>query len=275
MPIDEKTYADSFAQIQMGTRDAVHFDVPYFDGVIDGQGLVFQHLRALPCPIGKTDPMDVRHTHADHSGCSNGYIYELAGEMTCIISGGSKRVQALDMGLLTGATLQITVPRFYTDDPKKEVIVAFADRLYLKDNKAKVVATQLFEHNTGGLDRVRRSILEVEHLIDSHGKRYREHEDFRVAGGQIAWTGTRQPGMDPTTNKGEVCSIRYRYTPYWYISHILHEIRVVREGLDSARAPQAALIQREYIFEDEQNDPLAPSSLRQAPAPRQGSFGVR
>ncbi len=274
MALTDEMAAETFYPINMGNKEAVHLDMQYIDGFVDGQGLLYEHWRAIPCPVGKEDPFDVRKVHTDHSGCSNGFIYVFAGLIVCTSTGNSKSIQALDMGLVTGSTLQITLPRFYADNPDKEVAVAIFDRLYLKDLNAHVVATQLFEHNIGGFDRMRYPITEVELLVDSHGKQYYQGKDFVLAEGTVKWIG-QQPGMNPSTSKGETCSIRYRYVPYWYIHHILHEIRVVRNGPDSIRAPQAALIQREYVFENEQNDPLTPGSTRQATAPRDGSFGPR
>ncbi len=275
MAVTDRDLEESFIPIDMQTKEAVHLDLPSMDGFVHGEGLLYEHYRALPCPIGKEDPFDVRKVHEDHSGCSNGFIYEFAGLMVCTSTGNSKSFQNLDMGLVTGSTLQVTIPRYYEDKPEKEVVIAIFDRLFLKEFKAKVVSAQLFEHNVSGMDRLKYSVLEVEHLIDSHGKRYHQGQEFVVAGGQLVWNGPNQPGMNPATGKGEVCSIRYLYTPFWYCHTILHEIRVVRSGPDSVRAPMTALIQREYIFEDEQNDPRAPVSPRQATAPRNGSFGQR
>jgi hypothetical protein len=288
MTINPQSLAESFIQIDMPVSDVVHMDTGYTDAVVDGQGMLLEHWRALPCPVGKGDPFDMRKMHADHSGCSNGYIYEQGGDITALFVGNSKQLQALDVGFVTGSTVQITVPRFYTNDRTREVVISVLDRLYLKqttnqEHPINVIAAQLFEHNTSGMDRVKYPINAVELIVDSHGKRYYQGDDFDVSNGQIAWRGTKQPGMDPETGKGEVCSIRYRYTPYWYVSNLMHEIRVVRSGFGTERTPMTALLQREYAFENEQNDqgqrpgssPLANNSQRQAMAPRSGSFGPR
>lgn len=277
MALDGSTLSESYYPIKMPENDAVHMDMGYLDGVVDGQGVVFEHWRALPCPIGKGDATDIRRVHADHSGCSNGFIYEYAGDMVCIFSGNSKNIQLLDMGLVTGSTVHLTLPRFYKDRLDSEVLVAVFDRLYLKTSKAKVIATELFEHNISGSDRAKYPILKVEALYDSHGKKYAEGTDFDVVGGQIVWKAMKQPGMDPTTLKGDTCSIRYHYTPYWYVNQLLHEIRVLRQADETGRAPMAVLIQREYVFENAQNDREAknPNDPRQAQAPRDGAFGPR
>lgn len=270
-----KIVAESFVPINMPIRDVVHADVGYLDGVIDGQGIQFEHWRAMPCPIGKEDPYDSRKVHECSIGCSNGFLYMLAGDITAVFTGNSKSIQALDTGLVTGASAQLTLPRLYDNDPTKEVAVAPFDRLFLKQNVGTVIATELFEHNIGGKDRLKYQAVAVEHLMDSHGKQYAQNEDFYLAGGQLEWRGTRRPAMNPETRKGEVCAIRYRYIPFWYIDRLLHEIRILRNGYGVERAPMSVLIQREYFFESEQNNRNAPQSARQAVAPRDGSFGPR
>lgn len=283
MPLDAQTLSDSFI-IDMPAHDTVHMDSDYTDSVVDGQGVVLEHWAALPCPIGKGDPFDVRKMHADHSGCSNGYIYAPRGDLTCIFVANSKQIQALDVGFLIGSSVQVTIPRYYTSDRSKEVVIATLDRLYLKQLDAtstpiNVIAAQLFEHNTSGFDRLKYPANKVEVVVDSHGTQYSEGADFDLISGQLKWRGPRQPGMDPETGKGEVCSARYRYTPYWYVSNLLHEIRLVRNGALTERTPMTAILQREYVFENEQNDqgqrPLGNNSARQATAPRGPSFGPR
>lgn len=275
MALDHKALVESFIPTDIPIREAVHMDVAYLEGFVDGQGVPFEHFRALPCPIGRDDPFDVRRVHEDHSGCSNGHIYERVGVMTCTFTGNSKSIQQMDMGLVTGATVQLTLPRFYDSDTSKEVSVAPLDRLYLSKQVASVVGTQLFEHNISGKDRLKYPIVLVESLIDNQGNKYTQGEHFDVVGGQIAWRGTSQPGMNPATKRGAVCSVRYRYIPFWYIDRLLHEIRLLRQGPDVVRAPMSVLIQREYFFENEQNDRQTKDSPRKAVAPRDGAFGPR
>lgn len=271
--LDEKAVAESFIQIDMPVNDAVHADVGYLDGFVDGQGVLFEHWSAMPCPLGLDDPYDSRHNH-DHSGCSGGFIYTKSGEMACTFTGNSKSIQALDPGLVTGSTAQLTLPRFYSDNPRKEVSIAPFDRLYLKSNVGTVICTQMYEHSITGKDRLKYPVVEVELLIDARGNRYYPGEAFSVIEGLVVWNGTAQPGMNPETRRGEVCSIRYKYIPFWYVDRILHEIRLVRNGDLVVRAPMSILIQREYFFENEQNRKTT-DSPRQAAAPRDGAFGVR
>jgi hypothetical protein len=281
LPLDKKALLDSY-QIEMPTQDVVQMDVGYVDNVIQGQGVSFLHYRAIPCPVGLGDPGDIRHTHSDHTNCSNGFIYELAGEVVCFFSGNGKSFQWQDIGMVSDASVQVTVPRYYIDRPGEEALLSPFDRLYLKEASALVVTFQKFEHNQSGMDRLHYPIVEVESIIDSNGVKYTS-SDFVLESGQIKWTGYNRPAMDPKTNRGQVCAVRYRYVPFWYVSRILHEIRMVqaREPGETAastkRMPYAVVLQREYLFENEKNDPRAvnPDSSRMVAAPRRGSFGPR
>jgi hypothetical protein len=273
--LDQKSIVESYVPINMPTHEAVHLDVPYLESFVDGQGVAFDHYVAYPCPVGREDVYDVRKAHADHSGCSNGNVYEKVGTMTCSFTGNSKSVQQLDPGLVTGSTVQLTLPLFYDSDVRKKVTVAIFDRLYLKENVASVIGMELFEHNTGGRDRLKYPVIEVESLMDATGAKYYQDKDFDIVEGQLFWRGTNQPGMNPETRKGAVCSIRYKYVPFWYVDRILHEIRLVRQGPATVRAPSSVLLQREYFFENEQNSRQAKDSPRQAVAPRDGAFGPR
>lgn len=274
MALDAKTIADSYVPTNMPVHDAVHMDVPYLDAFVDGQGVPFIHYRVMPCPIGKDDPYDSRKGH-DHVGCSNGFIYEKVGELTCTFTGISKDIKNLDVGFVTGSSAQLTLPLFYTDDPRRKVSMTYMDRLYLNVEIGTVVNTQLYEHNISGKDRLKYPAVEVEALIDSHGNHYNQGEHFDLKDGQVVWRGAAQPGMNPETRKGEVCSIRYKYIPFWYVDRLIHEIRIVRNGPDVVRAPMSVLVQREYFFENEQNDRAAKDSARKAVAPRDGAFGPR
>ncbi len=282
--ITDQQISDSY-QIQMPTMDHVHMDTPYLDNVIDHQGILFRHYRAIPCPVGLsgTDAYDIRKTHQDHNNCSNGFIYDFVGCARVIFSSNPKELRHLDVGYLTGSTAQITVPRFYDDKPDEPLLLSPFDRLYLDKCKTLVVTFEKVEHNISGMDRARYPIVFVEFCMDSDGVRYQPNQDFTIVNGQIKWLTVKQPGMDPSTGKGKILAVRYRYTPFWYIERLIHEVRVhptqnnETGTLDATRMPYAAVIQREYTFENEQNDPRNqnPNDTRQARAPSSGSFGPR
>jgi len=280
MALSEATLASSYQISQ--PRDNVFLDPGSFDSTIEAHGVRFVHYRAIPCPVGLGDRYDIRKTHSDHAGCSNGFLYDQAGEVLCAFTGNGKNQSFTDVGMLSDASAQVTFPRYYIGDLKEEIMLSPMDRLYLAENTALVVHFQKFEHNQTGMDRTSYPILEVEAIIDSSGKRY-DSSQYKIVDGQILWTTNVRPGMDPSTNKGQVCSIRYRYVPFWYVSRILHEIRLTpaSDPSDSERTvqrmPYQVVLEREYMFENEQNDVRAPKpdSPRQAVAPRSGTFGPR
>lgn len=267
-----------------GIQPAVRFYVEDFDNLIEEQGMVFTHFRAMPCPVGRTDRFDIRKGHEDHAGCSNGFLFKYAGEVVGAATGNSRSKSLIDVGLTNTSSMQVTLARHYFNQPEEEIIVAPFDRFYMKENNATVCHAQLFEANVSGLDRLQFPATDVEHLIDSNGKSYDMLKDFSIYKGQIKWIGNDRPAMDPTSGKGQICSIRYRYVPYWYCEKILHEIRVVKvydekqQKVVVSRMPYAILLQRENVFEGSaRNDPASaePDNQRQAVAPRQGSFGPR
>jgi len=254
----------------------VSFDIEAFDDAIRSHGVLFTHWRAMRCPVGLVDPYDPRRPHDDHSGCSNGYLYTTAGNVTALFVGNSMETTiAPEAGVLDAASAQITIPRFY-DGSSTPVHVAPFDRLYLSNPEILVPNWQTFRHSGTARDKLSFPAEEVQDLVDSFGRRYQQGVDFEVRGGVIHW-GANTPGMDATSGKGLVCSVRYNYRPYWYIKRLLHEIRVTQADDQKTgrrvltRMPQAALLQREYVFEKEANDPEAPdpNSLRQVPLPEE------
>jgi hypothetical protein len=284
MALDANALAQSFQPVATDLPADVHFEVSDFDNLIEEQGMTFVHFRAMPCPVGKSDRYDIRKTHEDHAGCSNGFLYRPAGEVTAVATGNARSKSLIDVGILNGSSMQVTPARYYSNNPTEEVIVAPFDRFYLKDSKAMVVHSQLFESNQSGMDRLQYPAVKVEALIDSNGVSYEQEADFVIEKGQVRWVGMNRPAMDPMSNKGQVCSVRYRYIPYWYVDRILHEIRVVKaydekqQAVVTQRMPYAIMLQRENAFEgSERNDEKAPNpdSGRQAVAPRTGSFGPR
>lgn len=262
--------------------DNVSFDVEGFDHLIADNGIRFIHQISTPCPIGLTDPYDI-HPHSKHDTCSNGHIYENAGIVTAYLSGNQNIPFFEDVGIADGSTVQITLRQKY-DDKDVEIRVSNYDRFYLHDYKAEVITKERFEHNQTGIDKLRYPVLNVELLIDSRGNKYTPGVDFVIVDSKIKWIG-KQPTFDPKEEKGEVCSVRYTYVPFWYCDKLLHEIRVTRNhdtitGEDKiTRLPYAVLLAREYIFENSRNDDDALTgaspSRRSVQAPRKGSFGPR
>lgn len=260
---------------------AVSFDIPAFDRLIESQGVTFVHWRAMRCPVGLVDQYDIRRPHEDHEGCSNGFVYTCAGKIKAAFTGNSNAPNFSGTGILNGASVSVTMDRFY-DGTREPIYISAFDRLYLDEENIAVVNWQLFEASATGRERLNFPVVQVQDLIDTDGTRY-SGADFEVIGGQVCWLTQRRPGADPTTGKGRVCSIRYTYRPYWYVKQLIHEVRVAQAenpatGIrEIMRLPQAALLQREYVFEDEEKDSRAPDpdSARQVKSPPSGSFGPR
>lgn len=274
--------ADEAFQMQIPPQ-AVSFDPDGFDSFIRNQGVEMEHFRSMKCPVGMTDPDDVmRRPHDHHQGCSNGFVYTLAGTVTCSFLGNSKESRYQDYGRVDGSTVSATFPRTYDDKSEVEVSMCQYDRLYLKEKAITVVNWHTFAAHITGVDRLQFPAVHVSDLMDSHGKRYVEGLDFVVREGKIHWVDGVGPGIDPQTGKGVVCSVRYSYRPFWYVARMEHEVRVAQVEDEYGerslkRFPQQARLQREVWFEKEERDAEAPNpnSARQKPGPADGSFGPR
>lgn len=265
--------------LQFPFEQAVTFDIEEFDSFVRSQGIKLVHYRAMPCPVGKVDINDIRRPHEDHEGCSNGFIFIKSGLITCLFQGNTNSYQQLDIGLLDGSTVRCTAPRFY-DDTQEEVSITPFDRFYLLDEAIVVPNWELVEAHITGKDRLKFPATSVSDIIDSKGKRYYP-SDYTIEKGQIAWNQGKGPGFDPYTNKGLIYSTRYFYKPYWYVSRVLHQIRVAQtESLlerSVVRLPHEFMLTREYVSMNEDKDPDAkdPNSEKQVRGPRQMSLGPR
>lgn len=246
----------------------IRFDVAAFDEAVKSHGIWFKHWRAMRCPGGLIDPKDIRRPHADHAGCSNGYIYTAAGKIGCLFTGNGLSPSAEDPGLAMSAHAQITLPRYY-EGTIEEVTIAPFDRLFLDQKNITVSFWQLAETNQTGIDKLNFPIVKVIDLMDAHLTRYYEG-DYTIQDGRIVW-GSNRPPYDAENNRGTVYSVRYTYHPYWYVIQLPHEIRVAHVEEDFlegtrcvVRMPQFATIQREYVFENQDNDPEAVADSNKA-----------
>jgi hypothetical protein len=282
-----KPTPDTLYQLQFAS-DAVSFDAAKFDEFIRSNGVTLLHWRAMRCPVGMTDPDDIRRPHDHHENCSNGMVYTLAGKVTVGFMNNSSDLRFIDAGRLDGSTVTVVLPRFYDDKPEVRVEIDSFDRMYLPlDDSQDVTVTtkQTFAANASGVDKLHFPIVRVQELMDADGKRYVDGVDFEVRDGQIRW-GSRRPGLDAKLQKGKVCSARYSYRPYWYVKSLIHEVRLatVTDEFTMERRteqmPQAAVLQREFFFEKEQRDQQAPPASNppvaaQQSAPGDGIFGPR
>lgn len=258
------------------TYVTISFDPDEFDVAIRSQGVNFVHFRAMRCPVGMTDRDGTRRSGEDHSGCSNGFIYTKAGDVTALFTSNDNKQDQADVGLIDGSTVQITTPRTYNDSDV-EIQVAPFDRFYLNEEAVTVPHWELVEASPTGKDRLSFPIVNILDVVDSHGKRYGV-ADYSVVDGQLIWIGDR-PGYNATLLKGDVYSIRYSYRPYWYVTRVMHQVRIARveTALEAGllvRMPQQFVLKREVNFEKEDRDTQAPDSAspRQVQGPRKGAY---
>lgn len=288
-------------------REAVDLDPQAIDDLLRGHGLVFVHHKAMKCPVGVVDVDDERHPHGDHGSCQNGFLYKAVAPMTCAPNSNNDSASVQDIGVLSQATMQVTAPRFYdvcaADGSPLEVHLAPYDKLYLAEESITVPNWQLFEACGGPTDKMDYPLALVEYLVDAQGQDLAEGKDFCIQAGLLKWLpgGRHVPVPNVDAGTGAIMSIRYRYRPWWIISNLPHEIRVSQgtNPLTGERYTQVlqqqAHLQREYIFNNQPNDPeakdvqpkevaknkqplaeaLGKSSLRQNMAARDGGFGPR
>lgn len=253
------------------------FNVDAFDDFVNAHGAEFTHFRALRCPIGLTGLYDNRQTHDDHIGCSNGFIYKAIGKVNCVFSNSGDKEHQKPNGIVDGSRAIISINRMYNGTETPAQLANF-DRLYLSESAVTVVNWELFEAHQTGIDKLKFPIEEIEHIMDSNGIEYTQN-DFDIKDGRIIW-GKKRPGVQ-FDGKGTVCTARYTYRPYWYISNIIHESRFAKipDKLTGVRKivrfPYQCEIQREYYFENERKDDQTPISARQVLGPANGSFGSR
>jgi hypothetical protein len=265
-------------------RDASSFDTDAFDNAIFSHGVQFLHYRAMRCPIGLATTTDIRKMHDNHPGCSHGFLYTLGGQITAIFTGNNAVDRQTTGGLVGDGVAQVTTPRFY-DSTQTPFYATKYDRLYLTEPGIFVTNWEVFECSITGKDRCSFPVEYVVDLVDSDGNRYAQNVDFTIDHGMIVWDDRRRPKGPIPGDGGVVCGIRYLYRPYWYVTQLMHEVRVARGEMPDGtsrvqRMPMSLAIQREYLFESEsapvEGDALSPPvTPRQAPAPRVGTFSPR
>jgi hypothetical protein len=250
---------DSVYSILM-PHEAVAMEPAAFDSFVNNNGVRLIHFRALPCPVGLDDPTDIRRTHDDHSGCSNGFIYQAIGRVTCLFLSNQTQIRKLDAGFVDGSSVSVTFPRFYDFDPQRRVLVRPYDRMFLEEENITVGGTNLMKRRQDGrADRPNYPALAVHLLVDSDGVYYQQGVDFTLDRGDVAWADGHGPAA------GKTYSIWYEYQPYWYVDRLVHEIRVVptRDYVNtklvrSERLSFAAILNREYVHRDKAPDILSP-----------------
>ena len=267
--------APQIQELQFPARNSVAFDLQAFEDAITAHGLEFVHYRAMRNPIGLIDKYDNRRPNPSSSKAANGFLYNKAGCVKALFIGNTKDTRASEGGLVDAANAQFTPLRQYLDTAEQVFLAPF-DRLYLKEETVLVTRHETLENDPTGTDRPKFPVVRVLDCVDANGTYYRQCSDFEVVNGNIVW-GSRRPGLNPESSHGIVYGIRYVYRPYWYVQRLLHELRLVQqddplEGRIMTQAPQSALVQREYVFEDEAADS---EDSRAAESPKDGGMPVR
>ncbi len=260
--------------------DAVNLDLDAQDKFIRSIGVEFLHYEAVICPVGVGDMMDTRPSHHDHNECSNGYIYRFAGVVSASFTSNSATSSLSDVGMIDGSVVNVTFPRFYNDSPEKRVYVQIYDRFYIKNQVVLVPNSQLVEAHLTGTDKFTYKIEEVVGaIVDSNNKHYGP-SDYTISDGKLIWNTGNRPGFNPEINKGTTYSIRYLYTPFFYCSRLIHEVRIANKSnfitgaKTNARAPYSAFLSREYYLYKEEKS-LSEDTRRDLIQPRDSSFGPR
>jgi hypothetical protein len=259
---------------------AVAFDPDKIDLTIQSHGIRFVHYQAMFNPAGLIDPNDSRRPDVEvDSEAINGMTYIKAGYFRALLNGNSKEVKAMEGGILNTARAQITTQRFYecerNSDPER-VYLAPYDRLFLDNENILVVRHELATAHETGLDRLRFPVVQVKALVDSNNVQYGP-SDYQVEEGCLRWIGKR-PGINPNTGKGLVYSIRYLYRPFFYIDHLIHELRLgLHEDLTGKTTiplQQCAIVNREYVYHSRQKDSEKPDQ-ESINAPADGGFSPK
>jgi hypothetical protein len=237
-------------------------DLAKNDDLITQRGVEFEHWVAIPSPIGLKDRGDYRRSDQYDTITSNGMIYKKAGCFTAAIVSNSKKKIPIEGGVFDYSTARLLVPRYYNDKEVadgEEIHLAPGDRVFIKDTEVLVSNYQRMQYNPGGLDRAQFPVKSVQHIVDSQNKEYKCGYHFKITDGHIEWVqGRSNPGIDMETGKGRIYSMRYKYNAHWYITDIPNEVRVIQSTVGGERVvermPYSAIIQREYVYYNQNND---------------------
>lgn len=266
------------------------FDLKKQDAFVTSFAVDFLHYKAMPSPIGKKDRGDYRRQDGVDTITSNGMIYKCSGIFSATMVDNERQQKKVDLSTLDPSTSRIIMPRFYNKDGTKgdqsdgeRIYLAPGDRLYIADANADVKVANYQEMDyEAGIDNVPMfPIIELElPIVDSRNIEYTQNVDFSITcDGNIRWLDSgKNPGIDPTTGKGRVYSVRYRYKAYWYVTMLPKEVRVTNVTTNGVRSPERmayhAVITREYVYHN-QNKGDATNQLKSKDPKRAQSAPVQ
>lgn len=257
---------------QNTNRLPINYDEPWNEVIVDGfgqdaflvaNGCRFKHYKALPCVLGQPDEGGIRHSHTHEQDgnsdvhCENNFVYVYAGEVFGVFTGNSKQQTNMAPGFLNNSTAMVTFNRYYRGTDKLASFTEY-DKLIPCESPKEFFHSNFekLEHNPQGIDRCQFKITEMEFLYDSDGKFYNEGTDFVINSlGQISWTSTgNRPGFSNVTDKPKIISVRYKYSPYFYVKQMMHEVRIVPQvnpytgEMQQKKMPMQALVQVDWVF---------------------------
>lgn len=253
------------------------FDLNRLDIFVTSLGVDFSHYRATPSPIGKSDRGDLRRNDGVDTITSNGMVYRCAGKFTATITDSNRQQHLGESGLIDPAEARLILPRFYNKNNVADgdrIYLAPGDRLYIADQNAdvKVANYQLMDYEPNIDNEPMFPIVQLQDkIIDSTNIEYKENIDFIITkDGKVRWLPEgKNPGIDPSTGKGRIYSIRYLYNAYYYVVSLHKEVRITNVTQNNVRKPERmpmyAVIVREYMFHNTNRNQAINESETKAP----------
>lgn len=271
------------------------FDLNRLDSFSKGLGTTFYHWKSTISPIGLNSRGDYRRNDTDVI-TSNGYVYNLAGRFTAVLTGNQKDQRRPAEGAVIDASQgNLVMPRFYDhyhnpavgdcscarEAKEERIYLAVGDRLYCDPTVDDLVINKemlQFSYDSVGVPMFPIRKMDGP-VIDSRGIEYKQNIDFNIDNwGNIAWIdGRPNPGIDENTGSGRTYSIRYLYRAFYYVTSLMREVRITNVTENGVRKPERMpyfiQVTREYIYHsinnsNELNKPKNPAvENRQVSAP--------
>ncbi len=240
------------------------FDLARLDNFVSGLGVEYFHYKSFPSPIGKNDRGDYRRNNGVDTISSNGMLYKCSGKFTATMTDNTREKRSGASGNTDPSESFLVLPRFYDKEIKGDgkgdrIYLAPGDRIYVADPNVDVLVSNSQEMDFEEGDNVAMfPIVKMEvPLTDSRNIEYIEGVDYTICDGNIKWlAGGKNPGIDPSTGKGRVYSVRYLYKSYWYITKLPKEVRITNvTNANGDRVPERAsyhaTTQREYMYHNQ------------------------
>lgn len=254
----ELQYADPPDQVKFSPNGSETF--------VDGNALSFKHWVALPDPLYNKNIGGIRNTLGEVQNSQflvgetrfvreNGFLYICMGTVRGVYTSNNKKLQHAPGGEMVHDTAMLTINRCYVDSNQKVAISEY-DKLiplHFPQDFYSVNWEKIQHNHKGGVDTLQFPAKAIQWIMDSTGKIFNHGVDFTINdNGNLKWIG-KTPGIDPDTQEGRIFSIRYMYSPYYYVSSIPHNIRIEPRIGPTGQAtykisPLTISVQAEYLF---------------------------